>query len=180
MDDKRSLEKDKECENCKLPGIVELVIKDFKTWRNEEDLAEGTYVSKFANILDILLEDEDVTVYDGETFSTATQSMQILDENEQTSGRRIDLIAKTKYNKVKIELCAIEYKIFNASNNIFIQQQSKNVRMNSCIFADRPLKTLLLYRSLHQQIKGQGRKKKNRFKRNSILFGDKYNLLSQM
>jgi hypothetical protein len=136
LDEKKYFEKDKDSEHYKLLRIVESVIHDFKAWMKEEDLAEGTYVRKFANILDILLENEDITAYDGETFSTATKFMQILDENEENSGRRIDLMTKTKYNQVNIELCAIEYKILNANDNVFMQQQSKNMRTNSCILGN--------------------------------------------
>ncbi|KAI9251332.1 hypothetical protein EDC94DRAFT_663363 [Helicostylum pulchrum] len=68
---------------------IESAIHDFKAWMKEEDLAE---------------ENEDVTAYDEETFSIATNFMQISVENEESSGRRLDLMTKTKYNQVNIGL----------------------------------------------------------------------------
>lgn len=80
MDEQKYLEKNKDSEQYKLLRIVELVINDFKAWIGEENLAEG------ANILDILLEDEDVKAYDRETFINATKFMQILRANGWASG----------------------------------------------------------------------------------------------
>jgi hypothetical protein len=88
-----------------------------------------TYQRKFANILDTLLEDEDVTVYDGEKVSKDTQRIQTLNEDED-NGRKIDLLTKTKYGDVVIELCSIKFKVQDANDNISKKQQSKNIRTN--------------------------------------------------
>jgi hypothetical protein len=61
---------------------------------------------------------KDVTVYDGETGSKVTQRMQTSNE-EEDNGQKIDLLMKTKYNDVTIELCSIEFKAQGANNNIF-------------------------------------------------------------
>ncbi|KAI8987032.1 hypothetical protein BDB01DRAFT_702367, partial [Pilobolus umbonatus] len=59
-------------ENYKLLRVVEEVVHNFISWKIEDDKhnndTEMTYQRQFANILDILLED-DVTVYDGEMVS---------------------------------------------------------------------------------------------------------------
>ncbi|KAG2230316.1 hypothetical protein INT48_002741 [Thamnidium elegans] len=104
------------------------LLKDEK----HNDYAEMTYQRKFANIVDILLEDENVTVYDGEKVSKDTQRIQILNKDED-NGRKIDLIAKTKYGDVIIELCSIEFKVQGANDNISKKQQSKNIRTNISI-----------------------------------------------
>lgn len=113
---------DKKSENYKLLRIVEEVVHNFKSWKTEDDkhnnYFEIPYQRKYANILDILLEDEDITVYDGEKVS------QIL------NGRKVDLLAKTKYSDVAIVLCSIVFKLQDASDNISKKQQSKNIRTN--------------------------------------------------
>ncbi|KAI8879491.1 hypothetical protein K501DRAFT_276486 [Backusella circina FSU 941] len=120
------------------PGVrvVEEVVHNFKSWKIEDDkhnnYAEMTYQQKFANILDIILEDEDITVYDGEKVSKDTQQIQILNEDED-NGRKIDLLTKTKYGDVVIELCSIEFKVQDATHNISKKQQSKNIRKNISI-----------------------------------------------
>ncbi|KAI8353339.1 hypothetical protein BD560DRAFT_492502 [Blakeslea trispora] len=60
-------------------------------------------------ILDILLEDEGVAVYDGEKVSKDTQRIHILNRDED-NGRKTDLLIETKYGDVLIELCSIEFK----------------------------------------------------------------------
>ncbi|KAI9339127.1 hypothetical protein BD770DRAFT_400374 [Pilaira anomala] len=136
LDEKKFKEKNKKSENYKLLRIVEEVVHNFKSWKIEDDkhnnYAEMTYQRKFANILDILLEDEDITVYDGEKVSKDTQRTQILNENED-NGRKIDLLTKTKYADVAIELCSIEFKLQDANDNISKKQQSKNIRTNISI-----------------------------------------------
>lgn len=42
-------------------------------------------------------------------------------KKEEDSGCRIDLLIKTKYNQVNIELCIIEYKTLNINDNEFKQ-----------------------------------------------------------
>lgn len=88
-----------------------------------------TYQRKFANILNILLQKEDIAVYNGEKVSKDTQRVQILNENVE-NGRKSDLLTKTKYGDVAIELCSIEYKVQDANDNISKKQQSKNIRTN--------------------------------------------------
>ncbi|KAI8084092.1 uncharacterized protein B0P05DRAFT_536137 [Gilbertella persicaria] len=135
LNKKKQLEEDKDSEDYKNLCIAVSLIYDFKTWTKEEnDLAEGTYVRKFANILDILLEDETVKAYDGEKFSTATSFIQILDENEENSDRRIASITETNHSQINIKLCAIEYKLLSANDSLFIQQQSKNTGVSWATF----------------------------------------------
>ncbi|KAI7863905.1 hypothetical protein BDF14DRAFT_1938751, partial [Spinellus fusiger] len=133
---KKFKEKNKKSENYKLLQVVEEVVHNFKSWKIEDDkhnnYAEMTYQCKFANILDILLENEDVTMYDGEKVSKNTQWIQILNESEN-NGRKIDLIIKTKYGDVFFELCSIEFKVQGTNNNTSKKQQSKNIRTNISI-----------------------------------------------
>lgn len=131
LDEKKFKENNKKSENYKLLRIIQKVVHNFKIWKMEDDkhnnYAEMTYQRKCANILGTLLEDEDVTVYDGEAaltidyivltknmifadekVSKVTQEIQILNENEDNR-RKIDLLTKTKYDDVAIELCSIEF-----------------------------------------------------------------------
>ncbi|CAO3630884.1 unnamed protein product [Mucor hiemalis] len=93
------------------------------------------YLRKFADLIDIIFEDEDeVVVYDGETVSEASRNVKILDdEDEVESGRRIDMLSKTKYNDTVIDLCSTEFKKLTASVTTLNRQQSKNIRINSAI-----------------------------------------------
>lgn len=59
--------------------------------------------------------------------------MKILNEDEVDGGRRMDMLSKTKYNDTVIEVCSTEFKKLNASTTLCIQQQSKNIRINSAI-----------------------------------------------
>lgn len=59
---KKYLGKNKKSENYQLLRVVEKVVHNFKSWKMKDDklnnYAEMTNLRKFANILDILLEDE--------------------------------------------------------------------------------------------------------------------------
>ncbi|KAI8975753.1 hypothetical protein BDF20DRAFT_906888 [Mycotypha africana] len=104
FDDQKFAETDKTSDNYKLLRIVQQAIFNFKFWAKESDevmdsYSENMYLRKFAELMDILFEDEnDVAIYDGETISQATQNIKILNEDEADSGRRIDMLSKTKYN----------------------------------------------------------------------------------
>ncbi|KAI7890053.1 uncharacterized protein EV154DRAFT_512778 [Mucor mucedo] len=136
LDEKKYKEKNKKSEHYKLLRIVQEVVHNFKKWKIEDakhnNYAEMTYQRKFADILDILLEDEDITVYDGERVSKDTQRIQTLNEIED-NGRKIDLLTKTNYDDVAIELCSIEFKSQDANDSTFKKQQSKNIRTNISI-----------------------------------------------
>lgn len=66
-----------------------------------------------------------ISIYDGET--------KILNEEEMDSGRRMDMLSKTKYNDTVIEVCSTEFKKLTASTTLCSRQQSKNIRINSAI-----------------------------------------------
>lgn len=126
-------------EYYKLLQIVHKAVSNFKFWAKEYDevmssYSENMYLRKFAELMDILFEDEDdVAMYDGETISQASQYIKILNEDEMDSGRRIDVLSKTKYNETVVELCSTEFKKLTASTTVCNQQQSKNIRINSAI-----------------------------------------------
>lgn len=76
------MEKDKNSEVYKTLRIIGAVVRNFRCWstelERENNYAEATYQRKLADILGILLEDEDVTVFDGGKVSTDTRRSQIL------------------------------------------------------------------------------------------------------
>ncbi|KAG0163098.1 hypothetical protein DFQ30_000739 [Apophysomyces sp. BC1015] len=139
FDDQKSAELDKTSDNYKLLHIVQQAVFNFKFWAKESDEVMGSYpenmyLRKFAELLDILFEDEnDVAIYDGETISQASQYIQLLNEDDTDTGRRIDLLSKTKYNDTVIEVSSTEFKRLTASTTTCNQQQSKNIRINSAI-----------------------------------------------
>lgn len=81
---------------------------------------------------DILLEGEDIGVFDGELVSEATQTIGIL-RGEQDHRRKIDIMANSKHNYVCLELIFIEFKAEGSNDTTFMHQQSKNIRTNTCI-----------------------------------------------
>ncbi|KAI9008985.1 hypothetical protein CLU79DRAFT_711114 [Phycomyces nitens] len=109
LDQQKSAEPDKMSDNYKLLRIVQQAVFNFKFWAKESDevmgsYSENMYLRKFAELIDILFEDEnDIAIYDGETISQASQYMKILNEDEADSGRRMDMLSKTKYNDTVIE-----------------------------------------------------------------------------
>ncbi|CAO3692375.1 unnamed protein product [Rhizopus stolonifer] len=139
FDDQKSAEPDKISANYKLLHIVQQAVFNFKFWEKESDevmgsYSENMYLRKFAELMDILFEDEnDIAIYNGETISQASQHMQILNEDEVNSGRRMDMLSKTKYNGTVIEVCSTEFKRLTASTTICNRQQNKNIRINSAI-----------------------------------------------
>lgn len=158
LDDMKSAEKDKESDNYKVLRIVSSLVENFKIWKREEDsqlsLSEMTYVRKLANLLDILLEDDDVDIYDGELISEVSQHMGIL-RGEQDYGRKIDIMAKSRYNNVRLELCSIEFKVQGADDTTFMRQQSKNIRTNICILNEINNITKKSKSILHMDWKGR-------------------------
>jgi hypothetical protein len=136
LDDLKAAETDKSSEYYKLLRIVSNMVTNFKVWKLEDDktfkLAEKTYERKFTEILEVLLEDEDVHIFDGELVFEETQEM-ITMQGKIDFGRKIDIIAKSRYNDVNLELSSIEFKVQGADDTTFLQQQSKNTRTNLCI-----------------------------------------------
>jgi hypothetical protein len=139
FNDQKSAEPDKTSDNYKLLRIIQQAVFNFKFWAKESDevmgsYSENMYLRKFAELMDILFEDEnDVAIYDGETISQASQYMKILNEDEADSGRRMDMLSETKYNDTVIEVCSTELKRLTASTTTCNRQQSKNIRINSAI-----------------------------------------------
>jgi hypothetical protein len=109
-------------------------VKSFKTYTNESKVSEATYLRKFAQVLEHLLETTTlIEIYDGETVSNVTRRMLITKGEEVDYGRRIDLIVKTKDGEQQYELAANEFKRSNVSNDLLRYQQSKNIHINACI-----------------------------------------------
>ncbi|KAG2197219.1 hypothetical protein INT47_003594 [Mucor saturninus] len=48
-------------------------------------------------------------------------------------GRKIDIIAKSRFDDVNLDLSSIEFKAQGADDTTFMKQQSKNIRTNICI-----------------------------------------------
>ncbi|KAI9268376.1 hypothetical protein EDC94DRAFT_646025 [Helicostylum pulchrum] len=62
----------------------------------------------------------------------ATQRTAAL-SGEEDEGRKIVIMAKSKYGNVLLELCSIKFKVQGADDTTFMRQQSKNIRTNICI-----------------------------------------------
>ncbi|KAI9473458.1 MAG: hypothetical protein EXX96DRAFT_578046 [Benjaminiella poitrasii] len=107
----------------------------------EEKLSKNTYLRKFAEIVDTLLQKTNLFVKDGENACEALMRMQIMNDGDVTFGRRLDLIITSEQDDRDIELCSLEFKKGNASYASLLHQQSKNLRINACILNEVHLLT---------------------------------------
>ncbi|GAA5811522.1 hypothetical protein MFLAVUS_004959 [Mucor flavus] len=72
--DQKSAKPDKTSDDYKLLHIVQQAVFNFKLWTKESDKVMGSYSENFAELMDILFEDEnEVAIYDGETISQANR-----------------------------------------------------------------------------------------------------------
>lgn len=134
-----------------LLNAVEIVVRDFRSWKTDSPKSELAHLRKFEGLLDIILDDTELILSDGESVCASTRDTvrSIIDEDESTEfGRRIDLLVNCSRLGVTVELCSIEFKKQDASTSVVNQQQSKNARINSCILSS--INTLL--RSNHNQV----------------------------
>lgn len=87
--------------------------------------------------MEYALWDTKIIIKGGETVCRSTRKMQIMNQDEVNYGRRIDLLVagedETDGNNDDIELYSIEFKKANEAVQTMIYQQSKNIRINSCI-----------------------------------------------
>ncbi|KAI9255459.1 hypothetical protein BY458DRAFT_520062 [Sporodiniella umbellata] len=105
---------------------------------DEKDLSEFTYIRKFEQILDVIFEDSNIVMKDGESGCQATKNNKILDLdlNDCEISRKVDLIFIHKRDQVNLELSNVEFKKSGASKQTKMCQHSKNARINACIFND--------------------------------------------
>lgn len=98
-----------------------------------------TYLRKFESLLEVILDDTDIVLSDGENVCVSTRDSlrSIMEEEEELTefGRRIDLLVNCSRLGITVELCSIEFKKQDAANPVIIHQQSKNARINSCILS---------------------------------------------
>lgn len=91
------------------------------------------------------MDDTRLVLKEGEQVSSSTKRMQLINEAEITYERRIDLIVATDFDADNdtddIEICSIEFKKSNATTTLLLQQQNKNLRINSCILNEIHLST---------------------------------------
>jgi hypothetical protein len=104
---------------------------------DEDDISENTYLRKFEQVLDVLLEDEKIKMKDGERGCKATKNNRLLDDDstDETS-RKVDLLFTMKRENIEVELCNVEFKKQDVTVRTKLSQQNKNMRINSCIKND--------------------------------------------
>ncbi|KAG1443547.1 hypothetical protein G6F56_010633 [Rhizopus delemar] len=109
-----------------------------KQYKREPKLSESFYLHAFQSALQPLLDDTRVILKEGEPASVSTQRMQLINEVNTTYGRRIDILvaADLDPDNGDVEMCSIEFKKSNATTTTLLQQQNKNLRINSCILND--------------------------------------------
>lgn len=114
---------------------------------NKRKVSESSYCNIFQSVLEIVLNDTDIDVDDGENVSNSTRRMAILNQyDEKGFGRRIDLITHEYHSSHDIEYCGIEFKKESVNTSLLQHQQSKNIRINGTILND----SILLTKDLSQ------------------------------
>ena len=99
-------------------------------WENEDRYNESKYTSKFEDILDLVFTGSGLFALGGEGTSQSTKRMAIFNDYESTFGRRSDTLIIGTQND---ELANIEFQKAIVQDNLVVHQQSKNIRINSCI-----------------------------------------------
>lgn len=120
------------------PSLFFTSVRGFNFWKGASPKSELAYLRKFEGLLDVIMDDTELILSDGESVCVSTRDSvrSILEEDELTEfGRRIDLIVNCSRLGVTVELCSIEFKKQDASKSVITHQQSKNARINSCILS---------------------------------------------
>ncbi|CAO3669998.1 unnamed protein product [Rhizopus stolonifer] len=138
IDELKHKESDKHSSNYQVLNAVEMVVKNLRFWSNASPKSELTYLRKFEGLLEVIMDDTELMLSDGESvcISTRDSLRSMLEESENTEyGRRIDLLVRCAHSETTVELCSIEFKREDANKSLVIHQQSKNSRVNSCILS---------------------------------------------
>lgn len=108
---------------------------DIPIWAREHKFCEATSVRKFQEILDILFKNTKIFAKDGEASSESAKSNQIISEDGTQYGRKLDVLILSEQNDHDdIEVCSNEFKKPDATSTMKCYQQSKNLRLNACIW----------------------------------------------
>ncbi|KAI7887964.1 uncharacterized protein EV154DRAFT_325096 [Mucor mucedo] len=108
---------------------------DIPVWARERKFCEATFVRKFQEILDILFKNTKIFAKDGESSSEAAKSNQITSEDATQYGRKLDVLVSSEQNAHDdIKVCSNEFKKPDATLTMKCYQQSKNLRLNACIW----------------------------------------------
>ncbi|ORE11112.1 hypothetical protein BCV72DRAFT_332415 [Rhizopus microsporus var. microsporus] len=135
IDELKYKEPSKNSTKYQILNAVETILS---LWKSASPKSEYTYLRKFESLLEIILDDAELIMSDGESICASTRdclrsSLKEVDEEMTKFGRRIDLLIKCSRLDTSAELCSIEFKKNDASNTDIIHQQSKNARVNVCI-----------------------------------------------
>lgn len=113
-------------------------VRDFRFWKYDSPKSELAYLRKFEGLLDVIMNDTELILLDGESECVSSKNSirsTMEEEGLHEFGRRIGLLVDCSRLNVTVERCSIEFKKEDASNTVVMQQQSKNVRINSCILS---------------------------------------------
>ncbi|KAG2203515.1 hypothetical protein INT46_010894 [Mucor plumbeus] len=138
IDELKYKEPNKHSPKYQLLNVVEIVVRGFHFWKGASPKSELAYLRKFEELLDVIMDDTELILSDGESVCVSTRDSlrSMMEEDELTEfGRRIDLIVNCSRLGVTVELCSIEFKRQDASKSVVTRQQSKNARINSCILS---------------------------------------------
>lgn len=125
----------------KLLSTVDSILKNMERYKREAKLSESFHLHAFLGALRPLLDDTRIILKEGETVSTSTQRMPLMNEVEITYRRRVDILVATDLSVATdtdddVEICSIEFKRSTAATTTLPQQQNKNFSIDSCISDD--------------------------------------------
>ncbi|KAI9267001.1 hypothetical protein BY458DRAFT_512449 [Sporodiniella umbellata] len=138
IDELKYKESNKRSPKYQLLNVVEIIVRGFRFWKGDSPKSELAYLRKFEELLDVILDDTELNLSDGESVCVSTRDSlcSIMEEDELAEfGRRVDLIVNCSRLGVIVELCSIEFKRQDPSKSVATHQQNKNARINSCILS---------------------------------------------
>ncbi|KAI9322544.1 hypothetical protein BX666DRAFT_1896008 [Dichotomocladium elegans] len=128
-------EKNERNEKYLMLSMLEMVARNFGRWGNPKDISEITYYRRFASVLDLLFDETDIIMSDGEHVSAATKDgidmNKALFNHSDTSytyGRKIDLILSYD-GKEEIQISMNEWKRSSVQTDLKIKQRAKESEM---------------------------------------------------
>ncbi|ORX48312.1 hypothetical protein DM01DRAFT_1338777 [Hesseltinella vesiculosa] len=117
--------------------MVEQIVRNLGRWCNTNATSELTFYRRFASILELLFDDTDIILNDGEHCSAATKAMTDLNkalfspgDTSVTYGRKIDLILMLNAEQ-QVEMSTNEWKRRNVREDLIVKQQAKNLMSNA-------------------------------------------------
>ncbi|KAI7864208.1 hypothetical protein BDF14DRAFT_1837198 [Spinellus fusiger] len=126
IDHSKYKESDKDTEKYQLLCIIEKAIKAMTVIKKSNNPQEAFWVRKHMEIMEILFDDTEILVSDGESICKDTRAA----SSGSSFGRRVDILVSVGVGENAVNLASLEVKRKDATVTAQLYQQSKNHRIN--------------------------------------------------